>query len=506
MTPPLIDLHPDHWAIVRDILQTHVPQYPVWAFGSRATWKAKEFSDLDLAIITETPLPLDVAASLREAFSDSDLPWKVDVVDWASTSATFREIIARDKVEVQEGGAVRPIVRLGDYIESNLGKMLDAQKNKGVLRPYLGNSNVRWGAFDLNDLSLMKFEENENERYGIRNGDLIVCEGGEPGRCAIWRGEVTDMKIQKALHRIRPREGLDNYYLFYWFMLAGRFGWLEPFFTGTTIKHLTGKALSELKIPLPNIKEQRAIASVLLTLDDKIDLNRRMNATLEAMARALFKDWFVDFGPTRAKLEGRAPYLAPELWALFPDQLDEEGIPKGWESTTVGELLDLNYGKALTASSRKIGEIPVFGSGGQTGTHSEPLVDGPAVIVGRKGSVGTLYWVDTPVFPIDTVFFIKIKRCSLLFSYHLLDDKPLSEMNTDAAVPGLNRNNVYRLPAIWPGLKLAEQFDELVGSLWNKRSANLDESRTLAQTRDLLLPKLISGEIRLNPAQAGPLV
>lgn len=100
---PLIDLQPDHWAIVREILQRNVPQYEVWAFGSRAIWTAKEFSDLDLAIITDQPLSLDVSASLRNDFSESDLPWKVDVVDWAATNESFRKIIARDKVLIQKG-------------------------------------------------------------------------------------------------------------------------------------------------------------------------------------------------------------------------------------------------------------------------------------------------------------------------------------------------------------------------------------------------------------------
>jgi type I restriction enzyme, S subunit len=98
---PPIDIHPDHWEIVRDILQKHVPLYEVWAFGSRATWKAKAFSDLDLAVITDKPLSLDVSASLRDAFSQSDLPWKVDVVDWACTRDSFRKIIEQGKVVVQ---------------------------------------------------------------------------------------------------------------------------------------------------------------------------------------------------------------------------------------------------------------------------------------------------------------------------------------------------------------------------------------------------------------------
>ena len=99
-TPP-IDIHPDHWEIVRRILQTHVPQAVVWVFGSRANGNANAFSDLDIAIITTQPLPLDVSASLSDDFSESDLPYKVDVVDWATTNASFRNIIARNKVVVQ---------------------------------------------------------------------------------------------------------------------------------------------------------------------------------------------------------------------------------------------------------------------------------------------------------------------------------------------------------------------------------------------------------------------
>ena len=153
--------------------------------------------------------------------------------------------------------------KLGDYIHSNLGKMLDQNKNKGDFQPYLGNSNVRWGYFDLEDLSLMKFEEHESDRYGIRKGDLIICEGGEPGRCAIWEDDVPNMKIQKALHRVRPLPGLTSEYLYYWFLYFGRTGQLDAYFTGTTIKHLTGKALSELPIKIPTVDEQKYISIVL---------------------------------------------------------------------------------------------------------------------------------------------------------------------------------------------------------------------------------------------------
>ena len=134
-------------------------------------------------------------------------------------------------------------VRLGDVTDSCLGKMLDKEKNRGEYQLYLSNKDVRWGSFDLEHLDLMKFEEHEEERYGVRYGDLIVCEGGEPGRCAIWKDQIPNMKIQKALHRVRVHEGLDYRFLYYWFLWAGKRGELQQYFTGATIKHMPGDKL-----------------------------------------------------------------------------------------------------------------------------------------------------------------------------------------------------------------------------------------------------------------------
>src|SRR5690554_1534191 len=265
-------------------------------------------------------------------------------------------------------------VRLGDHIDSCLGKMLDKKKNKGKEQPYLGNSNVRWGEFELSNLAQMKFEESEHERYGISKGDLIVCEGGEPGRCAIWKEELPDMKIQKALHRVRTKPSLNTRYLYYWFYHAGKNGLLEPYFTGTTIKHLTGKALNNLEIPLPPLPHQEFMAEILGSLDDKIQLNHQINQTLEQMAQTIFKSWFVDFEPVKAKIaaleaggseedallaamqaisgKGEAELTRlqaeqPEQYAelrttaeLFPSAMQDSElgeIPEGWYLSTIGD-------------------------------------------------------------------------------------------------------------------------------------------------------------------------
>lgn len=149
-------------------------------------------------------------------------------------------------------------------LESTLGKMLDREKNKGELKPYLRNINVRWGQFNLDNLLEMKFEKDELSRYGLKDGDLVICEGGEPGRSAVWRslfGE--EMLIQKALHRIRFTESVNPFFVQKYFELCASNLRLEKMFTGTTIKHLTGEKLARMAIPICSIDEQIEVLQIL---------------------------------------------------------------------------------------------------------------------------------------------------------------------------------------------------------------------------------------------------
>jgi type I restriction enzyme S subunit len=281
---------------------------------------------------------------------------------------------------------------------------------------------------------------------------------------------------------------------------------IQPYLTGSTMPKLTQGNMRRIQIPLPPVEEQKRIVSILGALDDKIAQLRETNATLEAIAQALFKSWFVDFDPVRAKAEGRDPVgVPPEVADLFPSEFEDSelgAIPKGWKILRVGDLLELAYGKALKATDRTAGDIPVYGSGGITGSHNRALVQDPTVIVGRKGTVGSLYWEDRPSYPIDTVFFVKPRLASLLFCHHLLLNFPLTEMNTDAAVPGLNRENVYRLKFPMPTMSLLHEFDATVGSLRVRMSSINDEVESLTAIRDTLLPRLMSGKLRIQDVTA----
>ena len=270
--------------------------------------------------------------------------------------------------------------------------------------------------------------------------------------------------------------------------------------------------IHRLKLDLPPLPEQRAIAHILGTLDDKIELNRRMNETLEEMARALFKSWFVDFGPVRAKMDGRwrrghsLPGMSADLYDLFPDRLvDSElgEIPVGWEVKALGDIIELVYGKALKADNRRDGTIPVYGSNGQVGWHDEKLVPGPGIVVGRKGNPGIVTWVHGDFFPIDTTFYVlpKGNDQKLHFLFFALADQDLSSIAADSAVPGLNRNLAYMNKILVPAIALTKNFDEYAKALFARRIHLQEESRALAALRDTMLPKLISGEVRVEQSK-----
>lgn len=327
--------------------------------------------------------------------------------------------------------------------------------------------------------------------------------------------------------------GLDYYdALFLYYYLASSLGQQEisQGTVGAVQPKLPIYNIEKIKVLWPDDKEERQkIASVLGTLDDKNELNRQINQILEAMAQALFKSWFVDFDPVKAKIaakaEGHDPLraamsaisgrtdadldkLPPEQYeqlaataVLFPEEMEasELGeIPKGWKVQRVGKVIELVYGKALKSTDRQEGTVPVYGSGGITGYHNTPLVPHGSIIVGRKGTVGSLYWEDEPFFPIDTTYYVRPLAAPLTFCYYTMQILGLEKMNTDAAVPGLNRENVYRLKLVLPDLATLQLFDLEATALRKAMRANSGANKSLAALRDTLLPKLLSGELSVE--------
>ena len=411
-------------------------------------------------------------------------------------------------------------VKLGAVTDSCLGKMLDAEKNKGEYEPYLANVNVRWGSFDLSNLSLMKFESHEQERYGIKAGDLIMCEGGEPGRCAIWHDEIPNMKIQKALHRIRPREGLDIQYLFYWFLLAGRNGWLNKYFTETTIKHLPGDSLKDVEIDLPDIKTQEGIGNVLSTIDDLARHNQATILVLENMAKTLYDYWFTQFDFPNA--EGK-PYRASGGEMVWNDQLKRE-IPKGWSVGPLSDVISsINTGlnprdnfklgngdiqyitvKNLTTSGTlDFSGCDTVDEEARAIIHNRSDISVGDILFASIAPLGRCYLIQSEPDNWDineSVFSIRpdYERTSseYLYMFFMSDVfiKGATSSSTGSIFKGIRINTLLDMLAIVPPKEVADAFSDAVKPFLKMKEQIINENTELTHLRDWLLPMLMNGQ------------
>ena len=372
-------------------------------------------------------------------------------------------------------------VKLGDVTDSCLGKMLDQHKNKGDYQPYLANVNVRWGEFDLEDLPLMKFEESEQERYGLKYGDLVICEGGEPGRCAIWKEQIPYMKIQKALHRVRVHDCIDYRYLFYWFLLAGKTGELDQYFTGATIKHMPGQKLKEVVIDKPPLETQHRIADILSAYDDLIENNQKQIKLLEEAVQRLYKEWFVDL--------------------RFPGHENTkivDGVPEGWSRTNINEILTFHRGYDLTKNEMEAGRYPVVGSTTVIGYHNEFKIKGPGIVTGRSGSLGKYQFIWDNFWPHNTSLYISdYKDHNIFFVYSLLQTVDFASLNNGGAIPTLNRNVLSNIEVTEPEKKLQDVFAKIAEPQYQKIRYLEKQNDRLRTARDLLLPKFMSGEVEV---------
>ena len=412
-------------------------------------------------------------------------------------------------------------VRLGDVTDSCLGKMLDKAKNKGEYQPYLANVDVRWGSFNLDNLSEMRFEDNEQERYGLKYGDLVICEGGEPGRCAIWKDQIPNMKIQKALHRVRVHDCLDYRFLYYWFLLAGKTGALEQYFTGATIKHMPGEKLKSVLIDMPPIEVQRHIANILWVYDNLIENNQKQIKLLEEAAQRLYKEWFVDL---RFPGHETTPIVdgVPEGWrSLYLEEIVGYEIGGGWGEETPTEkcdfpayvirgtdLSEITHGSALT--------IP-FRYHSKHNLDARTLTDGDIVFEVSGGSktegvartaIIRSAMLELWQYPVMCASFCKLirakntKHSQVLFDAfrYMRASGKTSEYDKKSASSIVNyrwKDFLSNESILMPTDELLEIYNSIVGNMYQmivQKSITIEKAK---EARDRLLPKLMSGEIEV---------
>ena len=362
------------------------------------------------------------------------------------------------------------------------------------------------------------------ERFSLKEHDtLFVMVAATLGKIGYVRASDLPALLNQNMWVIRAKDDLiDPVYLHYLFRVLSKIplAWVS----GSARSFLRRDDVRNLEFDLPDRSRQEGIAEILKALDDKIDLNRQMNETLEAMARALFKDWFVDFGPTKAKMEGRPPYLAPEIWNLFPDTLDDDGKPEGWVYQPANKLFEFNpketIPKGSVAPYLDMASIPTTGLVSEEPIQREyksgtKFRNGDALFARitpclENGKTAFVFDLEQDAIGAGSTEFIVIRSrppVPKAASYLLARDDEFRNhaIRSMTGTSGRQRANTEALGQFELATPNSDDlwlaFEEIMHPKMNKIICNAKESRTLAETRDFLLPKLMSGEIRVTDAE-----
>lgn len=386
--------------------------------------------------------------------------------------------------------------------------------------PFIKVSDLNLSGNEIFIFKSNNWVENK-ENYNIhQNGSIVFAKIGIALTYNRRRILTRDTIIDNNMMSATASHDVNGRFLYYLLCTID----FNDISSGSALPYLTVRDLNALTVFVPPQNEQYAIASILGSLDDKIDLNRRMNETLEAMARALFRDWFVDFGPTRAKMAGEAPYFAPELWELFPDKLDEEGKPEGWlykSISSLGEVVcgktpstknPLFYGddvpfitipdmhnKVFTYNTRRY--LSTLGANSQHKKTLPPL----SICVSCIATPGLVTLTKIPSQTNQQInAIIPSEKRNAFFIYETmraLSQEIQSQGSGGSVFFNLNTGKFKEINILLPTQDILNFFHKNVCSTFEKILDNDEQSQTLTQLRDLLLPKLMSGEISIRDAE-----
>ena len=567
-----LKIAPRHRRILESLLREHLPGVEVWAYGSRVNGRGHDGSDLDLVLRAPDlqELPAGQLLDFEDAIRASNIPFLIEARDWACLPEQFHQEIERDYVVMSDGatsgrerrdtgsgnaergstgsthGAEPVTARFGaqrlrpsdDWIERTIDDLGEVVGGSTPSTKKLGNfdGDVPW----LTPRDLSGVHE-RCIRRGARNlspkglaacsakllptGTVLLSTRAPVGYVAI---AANPLATNQGFRNIIVRPDFDHHFLYYW--LKANTHELERHATGSTFKELSGSALRRICVRLPeNRREQRAISHILGTLDDKIELNRRMNAVLETIARGLFRSWFVDFDPVRAKMEGRDTGLPKEIADLFPDRLvDSElgEIPKGWKGSEIGKEVDVvgggtpstkepaywNDGEYHWATPKDLSKLlsPVLleterkiSDEGLRRISSGLLPPG-TVLLSSRAPIGYLAITEVPT-AVNQGFIAMICRRQLpglyVFFWCQENLEHVKDISGGSTFAEISKKAFRPLPVVMPPKKTLEVYHEGFRSVYDRIVSNTRESALLVSLRDTLLVKLVSGKVRVRDAQ-----
>jgi type I restriction enzyme, S subunit len=402
-----------------------------------------------------------------------------------------------------------PLVTLESLVEQS------APITYGVVQPgqidpdgvlFIRSGDIVDGRIRISELrTISNLVSSQYTRTVLRGGEIVVSLVGNPGQTAIVPLALAGANIARQVGLIRVSANADARFIQYFLSSPNGQRAMGSYTMGSVQQVINLRDLKQVTIPLPPLNEQRAIASILGALDDKVELNRKMSATLEAISRALFKSWFVDFDPVQAKAKNRHTGLSPEIAALFPSTFEESElgqIPQGWTVQTIGDIIiRLGVGKKYEQKTvDTVGTVPVLDQGrsGVIGYHSnEPGVvataDHPVIVFANHTCYMRL--IDVPFSAIQNVlpFVGKNVETAWVF-YAALDKQAFVEYKG-------HWPDFIRHPIVLPSMPLCSIFSNLIKPLLARISLATRATSNLTTLRELLLPKLISGELPVPEAE-----
>jgi type I restriction enzyme S subunit len=325
-------------------------------------------------------------------------------------------------------------------------------------------------------------DKNRLSKYILTLGDIVFSRVGSVDRCSYVSKEYEGWMFSGRCLRVRPETNrVYAEFLYYALNQESTKQQIRNIAVGATMPSINTSLLGEVTIDLPTYAAQRSIAATLSSLDDKIELNNRIIANLEAQAQAIFKSWFVDFEPCQ---DGE--FEESELGL----------IPKGWRVGTLDELIDIRYGK----DHKRLGDgnIPVYGSGGIMRFADEAIYLGESVLIPRKGTLGNVLYVTGQFWTVDTMFYTIMRKDNIAkFVYLFVLGLDLASMNSGSAVPSMTTNILNAIRLVIPKDKTLESFESVVSPMYRTMKQLETQNEKLAKLRDTLLPKLMSGEIEV---------
>lgn len=367
-----------------------------------------------------------------------------------------------------------PSVPFGEVFEIQLGKMLDKQKNTGELRPYLANRNVRWGECDVSNLPEMRFTESDRTKFDLRKGDLLVCEGGEVGRTAIWNDELEDCYYQKAIHRLRPKADVEPRFVLHYMRLAAERDLFARLTSSTSIAHLTKAKLQKVTLPLPPLAEQKRIAGILDAADALRAKRRESLAQLDTLLESTFLTLFGD------------PVTNPMGWEVLPlkellakksingayypkDAYSSSGTPMVHMANAFYGVVDLSGIKRVNASLR---DIEKYGL-----RSSDVLISRRSLVYEGSAKPCLIPETNEPLIFESSLIRVRPdqKKVLTIFLFHYLQNdraraKYVFPLVTRSTISGINQSNLMKVNVLVPPLDLQNRFATIVESIEQQKA------------------------------------